>query len=81
MKEKNMKKSRPVIRPDDKRLAPALGDGRGRPGLGEAKRVAIRTVFAPSVLDQATQAAKEEGISRSEWIERAVVAALANGGK
>ena len=82
--EKNMFNSHPATRQDDKRLKPVLGDGRGRKKMNsELKRVVAHLTFAPAVLAQADQAAESAGISRSEWVERAVMAALAqaNGGK
>lgn len=78
MKEKNMKKSHPATSPNDGRLGSHTGEGRGIKALSpELRRVPFRAIMAPAVLAQATQAAENEGISRSEWIERAVLAALA----
>lgn len=61
-----------ATRPDDKRLTPKLGDGRGNPRKAEGeKRKGYQVSFPQELMVQVDEAAKAAGVSRSEWLANA----------
>lgn len=75
-KQEQMKRvrrsSNPPTRPDDKRLHPKLGDGRGNPKKPvEIKKKGFQVAFAPELMAQIDEAAHVAGVSRSEWLASA----------
>lgn len=58
----------------------ALKRGPGRPPTPEAQRpVSVLLKLPPDLLELATKRAEREGVTRAEWIRRALAMELARG--